>query len=455
MRTKIYNILYSAVLLAIFGLFVISCDEDDYTGYSTMKVKSPTMTITPGFSSPVVLVENGEKFEYTVTLSEAQIVDVHLTVSQVGGTASADDYEMTGTVAIPAGSTSGKGSITILSDELIEEDETLIIQIGDATTANAALTPVTVEFTIKNLSSDDLEIGLSWEPSTPTTDDTGTDIDPTALADLRLLITDSPYTTVLDEADGAAFEDYTMLGTMDDGEYLVVADFYDAMSAPIRDLDLMLDFNQLGILEPISLEFPAALSTRSFCPAYYFVMAKITKSGSTYAIEEVGEQSQFPVTSWSGVDATDVFQDYTSHITTTFDCDGDLIFGLNVDWMWLFWGESVEEEGNVYYTIDESGVITIESQYIFTTLYDGDLYDYTVEGTGIYDDSGDTPTMTIQYTLDQEGFSPSQWAYDNGYMATPYFEAVVTMDSDELKSASLAMKSAKIGNFDLSLKPRR
>lgn len=454
MKTKNINILYSVAMLATFILIAVGCDNEDYTGYSTLTPKSPTISINPGFASPVTLVENDEKFEYTVTLSGPQIVDVKLTVSQVDGTASSDDYEMTESIVIPAGTVSGKGSIKILSDDVIEDDETLKIQIGDETTANAALTPITVEFTIKNLTVDDLMIGLSWEPSTPTTDDTGTDIDPTVFADMRLLITDSPYTTIIDGADDAAFESYTMLGTMDNGEYLVVADFYDAMATPVRDLDLTLDFEQLGVIDPYSMEFPAALSTRSFCSNYYFVMAKITKSGTSYTIEEVGEQSQFPVTHWSGTDAADAFGDWESQITTTFDCDGDLIFGLNAEWILEVWGETIEEEGNVYYTIDDAGVITIDSQYVFTTLYDGDLYDYTVKGTGIYDDSGDVPTMTIQYTLDQEGFSPSQYMYDNGYLDTPYFEAIVTMD-DGTKSASLVTRSAKGGSFDLSLKPHR
>ena len=307
MRTKIYNILYSVILLTVFGLFVVSCDNEDYTGYSTLKVKSPTITITPGFTSPVVLVENDEKYEFTVTLNEAQVVDVHLPVAQTDGTASSDDYELSGTVVIPAGSTSGKGSIKILSDDVIEEEETLTIQIGDATTANAALTPVSVQFTIKNLTVDDLSIGFSWAASTATTDDTGTDIDPTALADLRLLLTDSPYTTILGGADGGSFEAIVFLGTAPDGEYLIVTDFYDAMSAPIRDLDLTLEFEQLGVIEPTALEFPAAISTRSFCPSYYYVMAKIIKSGTTYTIEEVGEISQNPITSWSGIDATDTY----------------------------------------------------------------------------------------------------------------------------------------------------
>ena len=167
MRTKIKNSFFHLALLAVFGFFIVSCDSEDFTGYSTVKVKSPSITITPGFTSPVTLVENDQKYEFTVSLNEAQVVDIHLAVKQIEGTASADDYELTGTVVVPAGSLSGKGSVKILSDDLIEEQETLKIQIGDQTTANAALTPATIDFVINNLTVDDLSLSLSWAASSP------------------------------------------------------------------------------------------------------------------------------------------------------------------------------------------------------------------------------------------------------------------------------------------------
>lgn len=440
MRTKNYNIFFSITLLTIFSLFIVSCDEEDNTGYSTLIPTSPTISITPGFASPVTLVEDGTKFEYTVSLSQPQLVDVHLAVSQVDGTASTSDYEMTSTIVISAGSTSAKGSIKILTDDVIEEPETLKIQIGDQTTANAALTPITVEFTINNLTEDDLSIGLSWAASTPTTDDTGTEIDPDALADMRLLITNSPYTELVDGADGASFENYTMLGTMADGEYLVVADFYAALSSPIRDIDLSVSFEQLGVIDPFTFNFPTALNTAVVCPTNYFILAKIIKTGNSYTIEKVGEVP--PLTgAWYG---TDTEFEYTSEVSTKLNCEGDyLISGLVYGWMADFWGEEIVAQEDVIIVIDEAaGTVTIPFQPYITTMYKDVEYPYSIQGSGTIDTSGEYPVMSITYTLDQDGFNPSQWCFENKYMANPDFTATLTLDPTGLKSAKFSNKKA-------------
>ncbi len=451
MRTKIKNIFFSVTLLAIVSLFVTSCDNEDYTGYSTLKVSSPTISITAGVTSPVTLVENDTKYEFTVTLSEPQIVDIHLAVKQIDGTASASDYELTSTIVIPAGATSAKGSIKILSDDAIEDTESLTIQIGDQTTANGNLTPITVEFSIQNLTGDDLVIGLSWEPSIKTTDNLGNDISPTDLADLRLLITDSPYTTILGGADGGSFESYTMSGSMADGEYLVVADFYAALDLPVRDLNLSLSFEQLGVIERFSYDFANAINTGTICPSNYFILAKIIKTGSTYTIEEVGGLP--PLTgAWYGVDTE---FEYPSEVSTRLDCDGNLLItGLVFGWMLDFWGEEVVAQEDVIINVDlDAGTVDIPYQAYITTLYKGTEYPYSIVGSGTIDNSGEYPVMTITYVLDQEGFNPSQWCFDNGYMANADFTATITLDPAGLKSATV--KSAVIRNSKPLVKPVR
>lgn len=440
MRTKNYKIFFSATLLTIFSLFIVNCDEEDNIGYSTLTPTSPTISITPGFASPVTLVEDGSKFEYTVALSEPQLVDVHLTVSQIDGTASTSDYEMTSSIVIYAGSTSSKGFIKIMTDDVIEETESLKIQIGDQTTANASLTPITVEFAIQNLTADDLLIGLSWAASIPTTDDEGTEIDPDALADMRLLITNSPYTEVIAAADGASFENYTMLGTMVDGEYLVVADFYAALPFPIRDIDLSVSFEQLGVVDPFSFDFPTALNSAVVCPTNYFILAKIIKTGNSYTIEKIGAVP--PLTgAWYG---TDTEFEYPSEVAMKLSCEGDfLISGLVYGWMADFWSEEIIAQEDVIILIDEAaGTVTIPSQPYITTLYDDVEYPYSIEGSGTIDTSGEYPVMSITYTLDQDGFNPSQWSVDNGYMVNPDFTATLTLDPVGLKSAVISNKKA-------------
>ncbi len=290
-------------------------------------------------------------------------------------------------------------------------------------------------------------IGLSWEPSTPATDDTGIDIDPTVLADMRLLITDSPYTTVIDEADGSYFESYTMLGSMDDGEYLLVADFYDA-SQPVRYLDLSLSFEQLGVIDPFTMDFAGAINNSATCDLNYYVMASIKKAGNTYTITEVGEG--VPLVDWYGVDTE---FEYPSEVKTITSCN-TTITGLAFGWMSDFWGEEVIAEEFPTIEIDEvNGTVNIPFQPYITTLYDGDEYPYSIEGSGTIDMSGEYPVMTITYVLDQDGFDPSGYSYEQGWMDNPDFTAKITLDPAGLKSASV--KSAVASNKPVIVKPVR
>lgn len=420
MITKNYKKIFSIVLSLMLLLFVASCTQEENTGDSTLNPTSPTVSIALDFIEPVTLIENDSVFEYTVSLSETQLVDIKLHVSQIDGTADADDYEMTNLLTIPAGYTTAKGSIKILSDDIPEDTETLNIQIGDNRTANGDLTPIGANFTILNFEDGDLAIDLEWAMSTPTTDNSGNVIGPTDFADLRLLVSTTPDNeNVIGGSDGGGFEHYVFSGSEPDGDYYVVADFYDANSEIFRDLDLQATYTQIGVNLGELQEFPAALNNASICPSNFYVMTKITKTGSDYTTEYLGINNfKNQEISYSGIDA-----DYDSQVTTGIDCTGNVIAGLNAEWMWDFWGESIEEEGTVYWTVDGSGVVTIESQYIFTTLYSGDLYDYTVIATGTYD--AITGEFYLQYYLDQDGFSPSNWAYDNGYQDTPYFEAIL------------------------------
>lgn len=386
-------------MLFTLGAIIISCDEDDQVGASVSTPSSPTISFILDFSNPT-LIEDDSKHTYTVSLSETQIVDVKLHVSQIGGTAGADDYEMTGLVTIPAGYLSASGSITILKDDLIEPTETLKVQIGGVTTANAALTPVTTEFTILNYTEGDLAIDMSWAMSIAT-DDTGEEISATDFADMVLSISTTPdLTGEFDGADGGSFETYVLSGDEPDGDYYVIAYFWDANADIIRNLDMSLEFNQAGVINGESYEFPGAISNASICDNNFFVMTKIVKSGTNYTFEDVSINNfTNQQTSWSGTDAG-----FDSEVTTGVDCGGMVIAGLNAGWILDFWGEEITDAGVVHYTVDATGAVTIPEQFLFTTLYSGDVQpDYYIEGTGTYDAAAGT--LDIAYKLWQPDFA--------------------------------------------------
>lgn len=402
---------------------MVSCDQEENTGLATLTPTSPDLTVTTQVSSKS-LIENNDVYTFTATLSQVQLVDTKLYINQVGGDATmGDDFEVTGYIIIPAGSLTGKGSIKIIADELYEETETVKIQIGDDRTANAKLTPATMDFTILNYTDGDLAVDLSWELASIATDNAGNEFDPEDFADMRLLVSSTPNNlNVVKEADGSGFESLVIPSSLASGTYYIVADFYDANSDIPRDLNLNVEFNQAGVINGSTDSFSGAINTADVCANNFYVLTKIVKSLNSYTItREAINNFENQVVTWDGTDA-----DYPSEVATGVDCSGKLISGLNAGWMLDFWGEIVVDAGNVYYTVSSAGVVTIAKQFLYTTTYNGAVQDdYYITGTGTYNAS--TGTLNIQYYLDQGGFSPSNWAFNNGYQSTPYFAATLTV----------------------------
>lgn len=284
------NFIKKTLLLFALSLAIISCDRDDQVGDSELTPTNPNATVTFDFTNPMTVVEDDSEFTFSVTMSATNVVDTKLYIEQVGGDANGDDYEVTGLIVIPAGYTSGSGTIKILEDDLIEDTETLVLQVGDQRTANTSMTPATASFTILNAESGDLVIDMSWSMSEPTFDSTdGEEIDATSMADMRLLITDTDG-NILDGADGGSFETYVFSGLNADAEYLVVADFYAAEDYD-RSVNLNVEFNQQGVINHLSYDFDNALHIQGLCPENFFVLASFTKMGTNYDVEAIGEDN--------------------------------------------------------------------------------------------------------------------------------------------------------------------
>jgi Calx-beta domain. len=165
---KIFN-KYISFLLVITLLSVTACSEDDATGFSTLVPTNPTISVTGGGNYSVNEIDKDE-YTFNITLSEPQIVDVTVHVLATGEATLGEDYVLSASsVVIPAYRTSGKFTLSILSDEEFEETETLTLQIGDDRTANANLSPVNAVFTIANYvppiptKSDIVDFTLSWD----------------------------------------------------------------------------------------------------------------------------------------------------------------------------------------------------------------------------------------------------------------------------------------------------
>jgi hypothetical protein len=285
--------------LMLTTLFV-GCNEDDTTGQSNLEVATDVkIAVTTDFASPVSIIEGDNKYAFTVTLNKPQSVDVVVKITQVGGTASADDYAVNKSVTIPAYKLSATAELKILKDDLQEATETVTFQVGDITTSNATLTPVKVTFNIQNYTEGSLVSSLSWKPTNDLKDIEGVSIDGPHAADLKLLITkldynDSPALNTIN-ASKDKFESFEMLESYTDGTYLVVAEavsFMDLGAQGNFDLDVTVKFNQAGVYNDKTFSFTKAINSAGLtsCGATgYYKMAQITKSGGTYTISEVGE----------------------------------------------------------------------------------------------------------------------------------------------------------------------
>lgn len=128
---------------------------------------------------------------------------------------------------------------------------------------------------------------------------------------------------------------------------------------------------------------------------------------------------------WSGEDAY-----YTSIISTEVDAGVLKGTGFGVGFIEDFWGEAVIESGKVTITVNDDGTITIPRQYLLTSVYEGENYDYEILGSGTWDNCGTTPAFVIKYDIYYTGASKGLAATYASYLDNiPYLTADISLDS--------------------------
>lgn len=142
--------------------------------------------------------------------------------------------------------------------------------------------------------------------------------------------------------------------------------------------------------------------------------------------------------SWSGDDAY-----YPSQVVTTAPSSTELAaYGMGYGFIFNWWGEQVVDSAAITISVDQEGFVTIPRQYVFTTVWKGDNYDYEIEGSGTWDNCGTSPHMLIQYDIyyagDADGLAKTYSAYLND---TPYLTADITLGSK--KSVKVPVKIQK------------
>jgi hypothetical protein len=331
---KTMNIIKNIAVVLLAFLVFTGCDDEDFTGNSSLTpTTGATISVSGLPSSAPNFLEMDTTFTFTVTLSEAQVVDVPVYISQSAGDASLGaDFTIDNNnsrVVIPAFSTSGTVTISVLGDTEPEGTETFTIQIGDERTDNATITPVEVTFTIGNVVSEDLSMNLEWATAA-VFDASGAELGATDVGDLtfNLLAADTLYS----QADGASFESLGLSGSAPNGTYDIAVgiwgfiDLGDVDAGPYS-FDLSVTSNQGGVGSAGSLAATGALSTDN-CLDDYVIVGSVTKAGSTYTISE-GYQEFFAADNpqdFIGGNYSEVHDDgtpQTSAVTiSTPDADG-------------------------------------------------------------------------------------------------------------------------------------
>lgn len=408
------NILIKIYFSILTFLLMFSCSEkDDYTGDSVLSVSSPTLAVSLGFPNAQTLIEQEISYDFTVTISEIQAVDVVVYLEQTEGTATVnEDFSMPQSVKIERGALSASGKITIHEDEIMEDTETVTIQIGSGNEANlSGISGQTVSFEIANLTEGDLVVGMSWAASSSVTDNYGNEIAAYDLANLRLLLADSPYTRIYDKANGTANETYILSEAAPDMTYSFIADVHAAMSEIPVDLDITLTFDQVGTINGQTYSFSTALNTNESCPTVNYVMATVTKSGNSYSIAEVGKKNSLDLNDvlgiWSGQASGFEMFGYTSEVITTMDVNGDLLInGLAFQWFKGVesWDEVIISNTPVKITFYDGctdDFIIEEQPYIVSTWNGSPQPAYNISGFGTLDKTATGFRMIVFPTLHQ------------------------------------------------------
>lgn len=234
------QILFLAFSLSAFTF--VSCDNDDATGDSTLQVNTGVVgTIAlNGFSNSQTVQEGDASYDYTITLNEAQSVDVvvEVIVTASNNATVGEDFDYTDLVTIPAYTKVGVGTIELISNCENTENLSFTLQIGTQTTSNASLTPSTVTFNVVNYLSPDLELAFDINKSFSISGQAYTLCGVGYDMDYFIFDANGDLVPNFDAATGNCVEALVMTpDTFPDGTYTVVYDIYDdaGLSAVYHD----------------------------------------------------------------------------------------------------------------------------------------------------------------------------------------------------------------------------
>jgi len=141
------------------------------------------------------------------------------------------------------------------------------------------------------------------------------------------------------------------------------------------------------------------------------------------------------VGSWAGTDGQGDYT-YPSEISTEVSGSTLAVTGMSFGFIGDFWGEAIIDGGTFMMTFNIDGTVDIPRQYIYTTDYEGEPYDYEIKGAGTWDNCGNEPKLMIDYDIYYPGDEKGLAATYSSYLGdVPYLTADIALTGE---------KSAKI-----------
>lgn len=280
-------------MLATAGIISFtSCEKDDATGASTISVKDVNVSVDTSSFPTATIEETDAEYTIGITLDQAQVVDVHVKVLNIGGTASeGSDFDFDGEIIIPAYSTSGSGTVTVYNDIFAEETESFTLQIGDTQTANANLTPQTVTIEMTNFTSPNLELVFDWSGTTMVGFDersfcSGVDLD---------VFGENADGESIGFAATAACPEVLTLSDLPDGVYTFSANLWyndiRPQDTPMVEFPITTTYYQPGVVNPTDVMQQSGI-INSESPDYYDdgagayeAFLQVTVSNGAYTVE--------------------------------------------------------------------------------------------------------------------------------------------------------------------------
>ncbi|SKC79271.1 hypothetical protein [Ohtaekwangia koreensis] len=291
------------LLLPSFIIFTACEDDDDHKGDSSIKAANPSITISDVPTTEVTLDEQDITYNFPITLSEPQLIDIPIYITVSGEATLGEDFEIPEKVVIPAFTTTGNIALKFSADDILEGDETVTIQIGDSRTVNSTLTSKTVKYTIHDATVPS-EVGFSidWSYTFEFNDE---EFDLADLTDLDFFVYDENDDLVESAATGSVPEEFVLPADLADGTYTITVNPY-AIS-----FDGEFNGEPLGpFVIPIKITASRAVPEKELVLTYeglstddqdkFFdnsgnyvelVIARIVKTGDTFEILDQADES--------------------------------------------------------------------------------------------------------------------------------------------------------------------